>query len=195
MSSTTTKIRKHKVTTKNGNHNDSDKNNNIVDTAAVANNISLPNATAVTNDIIVINGVDDDIDNIDINDEPVTVSGIDKATKDSVKYQLALKLVNKILTNIGKPAIDDLTKFIKIDREDIIKDVNKQSLDEMAPELFQHFDKTKCGYYRKTNNLVINCLRNIMKSIGYDAVYIFRVKGEVVNGRSYTRPHTFYSIK
>ena len=55
-----------------------------------------------------------------------------KITKDSEKYKVALKLVNKILVNLGKDEITDLTDFKDIDREDIIKDVNKKALDGLA---------------------------------------------------------------
>ena len=81
--------------------------------------------------------------------------------KDSNKYKIALQLINKILVNIGKEEIDDLTKFVNIDRDDIIKEVNKTSLEEMDKEIFVLFNKKKCGYYRKTNTLVLNSLRGI----------------------------------
>ena len=118
-----------------------------------------------------------------------------KINKDDDKYKLALKFVNVILTNIGKEEVDDLTKFKDIDREDIIKDVNKTSLDEMSNELFSHFDKKKCGYYRKTEAIVLNCLRGIMKELGYEMIKLKKEKCEEINGRSYKRSHYLYSIK
>ena len=84
--------------------------------------------------------------------------------KNSDKYKVSLKLVNKILVNIGKEEIDELTKFVDIDREDIIKDVNMTTLTEMEGEVFQYFDKMKCGYYRKTGSIVLNRLRGMMKA-------------------------------
>ena len=70
-----------------------------------------------------------------------------KIEKDSEKYQVTLKLLNKILVNLGKEEIDDFTKFKDIDREDIIKDINVEALREMEKELFTvHYDKKKCGY-------------------------------------------------
>ena len=118
-----------------------------------------------------------------------------KISKDDDKYKLALKFVNVILKNIGKEEVDDLTKFKDIDREDIIKDVNKTSLDEMAKELFNHFDKKKCGYYRKTEAIVLNCMRGMMKEVGYEMVNVKKEKSETINNKSYKRTHLLYSIK
>ena len=89
---------------------------------------------------------------------------IDKTTD---KYKILLLFVNGILKNIGKEEIDDLVKFRDIDRLDIIKQENKVLLDEMAPTLFKHFNKNKCGYYRKTKNLPLNCLRGMCKEMGF----------------------------
>lgn len=120
---------------------------------------------------------------------------VNKADKDSEKYKVALKLINKILVNLGNPEVDDLTKFINIDREDIIKEVNQKSLTDMEDELFPLFNKKNSGYYRKTDALVLNCLRGFMKEIGYDMVKKKKEKSETINGKSYKRSHYLYSIK
>ena len=114
--------------------------------------------------------------------------------KNSDKYKVALKFINQILTNLGKEQVDDLTKFVDIDREDIIKDVNKKSLDGMAKELFKHFDKNKSGYYRKTNAIVLNCLRNMMKELGYSLVKKQKGISTKIDGKTYERSHMIYSI-
>lgn len=120
-----------------------------------------------------------------------------KVGKDDDKYKLALKFVNVILKNIGRDEVNDLTEFKNVDREDIIKDVNKVSLDAMANELFDKFNKKKCGYYRKTDAIVLNCLRGMMKEIGYELTFHQKdrwEKNEKVNGKSYKISHSFYSI-
>lgn len=99
------------------------------------------------------------------NDDTRNDKVIDKTTD---KYKLLLKFINSILINIGKSQVDDLTEFKDIDREDIIKDVNKQTLNAMEKELFKTFDKKKCGYYRKTDSIVLNCLRGMCKEVGLD---------------------------
>src|SRR5438477_7069284 len=81
------------------------------------------------------------------------------------KYNIALEFINKILNNINKPKIKELTEFTNIDREDIIKEINIGTLKEMENEIFKFFNKKKCGYYRKTDALVLNCLRSMMKEL------------------------------
>ena len=114
--------------------------------------------------------------------------------KTSDKYKVVLKFINVILSNLGKPTIIDLCDFKDIDREDIIKDVNKTALDDMAEELFSHFNKKKSGYYRKTDAIVLNCLRGIMKEIGHELTYDQKDRYEIIDGTSYKRSHSFYSI-
>ena len=119
----------------------------------------------------------------------------ERVGKDSEKYRVALKFVNRILVNIGKEEVDDLTDFVGVDRDDIIKDVNKKSLEEMEGEIFPLFNKLKCGYYRKTGSFVLNCLRGILKEIGFEMTYTQKEKNEIIGDRSYKRTHSFYSIK
>lgn len=114
--------------------------------------------------------------------------------KSSDKYKVGLKFVNVILSNLGKPSITALTDFKDVDREDIIKDVNRTTLDEMSEELFSHFNKKKSGYYRKTDAIVLNCLRGMMKELGHELTN--KQKGVMVNidGKNYERTHMIYSI-
>ncbi|ARF09926.1 hypothetical protein Indivirus_5_49 [Indivirus ILV1] len=118
-----------------------------------------------------------------------------KVDKDDNKYKVALKLINKILVNIGKDEINDLTDFKDIDREDIIKDVNKEALTGMEKELFPLFNKDKVGYYRKTNAIVLNCLRGMMKEIGFSLVKVQKGKMIQINGKSYEKSCMIYHIE
>ena len=126
-----------------------------------------------------------------MSDNDVTV----KLEKDSDKYKVALKLINKILKNMGKEEVDDITKFNDIDREDIIKEVNKKALDAMNNELFKYFNKKDCGYYRKTDAIVLNCLRGMMKEAGYELVKKQKGVCKEIDGKKYERTHMIYSIK
>ncbi len=116
-----------------------------------------------------------------------------KDTNDT-KKKLMLKLLNKILANIGKEKITDITEFIDIDREDIIKEKNIKSLNEMQNDLFEVFNKSKSGFYRKTDNIVLNCLRGLLKELNYDFVRKCKEKSEYIDGKSYRRKHVYYSI-
>lgn len=118
-----------------------------------------------------------------------------KVNKESIRYKVALKYVNKILANIGKEEIDDLTKFVNIDRDDIIKSVNKDALIGMEKELFPLFNKHNVGYYRKTNTMALNCLRGIMKEIGFELAKAQKGKMVVIDGKSYEKTCMVYCIK
>lgn len=90
---------------------------------------------------------------------------IDKTTD---KYKMVLKFVNKILENLGKNQVDDLLDFKNIDKEDIIKDINKQTLVSMEKEIYQVFDKRKLGNHNrnKVDHYILSVLRAMAKDIG-----------------------------
>lgn len=112
-----------------------------------------------------------------------------------IKRELMLKLLNKILVNIGKEKIDDITEFIDIERDDIIKNKNIKSLNGMQDELFKVFNKKKSGFYRKSDNIVLNCLRGLSKELDYDFIRKCKEKSKYINGKSYRRKYVYYSIK
>ena len=116
------------------------------------------------------------------------VKVIDKTTD---KYKIALKLVNKILENLDKDPIDSLTDFKNIDRLDMIKEINNVSFDAISKELFEYFDKTKCGYYRKKDNRVFNCIRGMCKELELN----FLSKKKTIQKDTINKTHYFYSIK
>jgi hypothetical protein len=112
---------------------------------------------------------------------------IDKTTP---KYKIVLVLINKILQNIGKNQIDDLIQFQNINRLDIIKNCNLITLNEMEKEIFQIFEKKKCGYYRKTDSIVLNCLRSMIKELGLE----FKIKKISKTNKCKIETHYLYSI-
>jgi replication-associated recombination protein RarA len=112
---------------------------------------------------------------------------IDKTTD---KYKIALKLVNKILVNIGKEEVDDLCKFQTIDRIDILNDANKADFEKMSDNIYKLFDKVKCSYYHKKENRVLNCLKYMCKDIGLT----FSSQRRNIQINSINKTHIFYSI-
>ena len=101
-----------------------------------------------------------------------------KDNKDSEKYKVALKLINVILVNSGKETIDDLTKFKDIDKEDIIKEVNKKGFEDMEDELFKNFDKGKCGWYRRkrVDTYILHFMRCMCVDLGLSLEYVEQKK-------------------
>ena len=121
---------------------------------------------------------------------------VQKVGKDHIKYIVLLKLLNAIFVNIGRNPIDDITQFVSISRDDIIKDVNKISLENMESELFPLYDKVKCGYYRKNaEGLVLNVIRGMVKQIGYTTNFVKKDVYVTLDGKSYRKTCTFYKIQ
>lgn len=115
-------------------------------------------------------------------------SKIDKTTD---KYKVFLKFVSAIVNK----KLNDITEFIEVDREDIIKEENKNKLIKMEKELFEHFNKDKSGYYRKTDSLVLNCLRGMCKELGVNLIMIKKNKYDTFNNKVYKRSGYYYTIK
>jgi hypothetical protein len=109
------------------------------------------------------------------------------------KLKIALKIVNKILDNCGKQHIDDLTNFVNVDRQDIIKKENNDYVKEIEDEIFTHFDKKKCNYHQRDNikNIILSYLRGITDDIGFDFTYIEKM----INNGEKRKKHMIYSIK
>ncbi len=121
------------------------------------------------------------------------VNGV-SADKESTKYKIALKLVNCFLINRGKQKITELTEFINIDRDDVIQNDNLLSLRSMEDEIFAHYSKTKCNYYRKSSNTIMNCLRGMLRDLNHKIVFSKKDISESINEKVYRRTHVFYTI-
>ena len=115
--------------------------------------------------------------------------------KNDPKYVIALQFLNHILTNNNKPNINDILDFKDISREEIIKQENLNKLNEMENELYTHFSKMNCSYYRKTDNYVINFLRGMLKELSYKAVKIKKDKTVTIEGTNYRKSFMIYHIE
>ncbi len=115
--------------------------------------------------------------------------------KSDPKYIIALRFINHILINNNKPEIFDILDFKDVTRDEIIKQENLTKLNEMETELYKYFDKDKCGYYRKTDNYVINFFRGMLKELGYKAVVIKKDKTIKIDGVSYRRKFMIYHVE
>lgn len=163
---------------------------NIIETLDVNNITKIYDFTSKLNNEKIDNGktnkvtveTKEKIDNVKINNNV-----IDKTTD---KYKVLLKFTNRILENIGKSQITDMTEFKNIDRIDIVKDANKQILLSMENELFKMFDKKKCGYYTKSNNIVLNVFKRMCKDIGLS----WHIHKTSLSKNNYVKYHSFYTI-
>jgi len=116
-----------------------------------------------------------------------------KTNNDDPKYIVLLKFVNQILTNINKPNITALEQFENIDREEIIKPINMETFSNMENEIFEHFDKVKCGWYsrNKLKNYILTFFRYACGILGYSFTYI----SKNTMSKSVFKTKFFYSIK
>jgi len=117
---------------------------------------------------------------------------------NSPKYKTLLKLLNSILTNIGKPNIASIRDFQNIDRNDIIKKDNLEIFADTEDEIFKVFSKTVCGWYRRnlTKYYILTFIRYACKDINLKFAYkrkdIFEnIKKEETKVR---KTYLFYSI-
>lgn len=93
---------------------------------------------------------------------------------------------------LEKEPIAKLTDFVDIDRLDIVTEQNIEHLETMSEGLFKLFDKKECRYYpKKSKSWVLNVLRGIVKSIGYNLDY---KETRVYKGK-YGRTSLAYQIK
>jgi len=120
---------------------------------------------------------------------------LDKLDKSDEKYKLALKFKNNILVNAQKSEINDILEFKDINRQQIVTQQNLDMLNNIESEIYKLFDKVKCGFYRKSDNYVINCLRGMIKQIGYKIILEQKDKTVNINGESYRKKYMIYHIE
>ena len=124
-------------------------------------------------------------------------NGIEKCKLDDPRYVVLLKFLNCVLTNIGSKNIKKIEEFKDIDREDIIRDVNKILLDgNMGDELYKYFDKAACGWYRRkqTETYILSFLRYSCKNIGYSFEYYQKDIVTQINNKNSRQTRMFYNI-
>lgn len=115
--------------------------------------------------------------------------------KNDPKYVIALQFINHILTNNNKPQIQDILDFKNVTRQEILKQENLDKLNEMENDLYKHFDKMKCGFYRKSDNYVINFFRGMTKQLGYQPIVEKKDNRVTIDGVNYRKTFLYYHIE
>ena len=110
------------------------------------------------------------------------------------KKKYIFKIFNKILANLEKEKISNITQFKKVDRADII--AQNEVFTKMENELFIHFDKIECGWYSRNQIINYNIIffKKAIKILGYKLVIETKVVRSKLNGKKITTTHTMYSI-
>lgn len=112
------------------------------------------------------------------------------------KYNIALKVVNKMLDNMGKEQIDDLLDFKMVNRRDIIKPENKLVIENMEKEIFEVFDKKNCKYYKRNEiqTYPITFLRCLLTDVGFKLISGYNEPYLKIDGLNARFKNTLYTI-
>jgi hypothetical protein len=117
------------------------------------------------------------------------------AINNDPKMVIAMKFINNILTNSNKPEVNVITDFKDVKREEIVTQQNLDILNNMEEEIYKHFDKIKCGFYRKSDSYVLNCFRGMVKQLGHKPVHKEKDKTVNVEGVNYRKKFVYYHIE
>lgn len=142
---------------------------------------------------------DDKDEKIIISNKPVEVKyeivSSDEENDDNEKDKrliIILELVNKILYNIGKNTIADLTEFKLINKNDITK--QKSTYIFMKKKIYLCFSKYNFKINKKNDN-ILHCLEKALESLNYKLICDHKFISFEINGTTYHKPQKFYSIK
>jgi hypothetical protein len=114
----------------------------------------------------------------------------------SDKYIVLLKFLNNIMDKLNRPHITHITEFANINRDDIIREDVGIMFNKMHKELFKHFDKVKCGWYRRnlTNTYILTFLRYACDELNIDFTYKKKEKSQWIGNTSFKKAYIVYSI-
>ena len=79
------------------------------------------------------------------------------------KYNVLLKFLNKLLTNMGKNHIQDAIHFKNIRRNELLTEENDAVYDAMKDEIHKYFGKYNLKYDQKT--MIKHYLITLLKSM------------------------------
>ena len=115
------------------------------------------------------------------------------------KYNIILKIINKLLKAINKEEINDLLHFKNINREELLPHTNIKLLESMENEIFEVFNKKSLAWYSRTTskNYVFNFLRNALCEINFkfENVNITKTRKDPNISGCIVKNHVTYSIK
>lgn len=112
------------------------------------------------------------------------------------KQKIVLKFLNKILVNIGKEEIEDLTDFKDIKREDLLKQKNIDLIETMEKEIFKCFKKGQIDYHRKKTlkTYLLTLIKRMVSHCGFEFRSHRKDINQTVDGELFRRTYTIYEI-
>jgi hypothetical protein len=118
---------------------------------------------------------------------------IKKETQHEQMKRVMLEIINKILAQMNKTQINDLSEFIDIRRDDMVSDKCAEVINDNKKYIFDNcFDRHQCQVYQtKVAHKHISILKGMLKQIGY--VLLSKNHKKMVKG--VYESHTTYSIQ
>jgi len=101
-------------------------------------------------------------------------NNVDIKKKLNNPTDVLLEILNKIYKNIKhNRRIENLSWFINVNREDIIKECNENIINEMEEDILKHFNRANiCWYQRKRiKNYILCFIVNACAVLGYKFDY------------------------
>jgi hypothetical protein len=153
------------------------------------NTVTIPETSSNKNDDVISDN-DHNISQKSI-DQPNDFISPETLSVIEARKKILLVLLNKIMTNINLPKLNQLSDFKNIDRDLIIKDINTRTIDDMSKELSYLFSKPN---KKDTKKYPLNCLKTFAKQIGMNMSYKKRDINITIDGSTYRRTIYEYSL-
>lgn len=111
-----------------------------------------------------------------------------KLNKDTEKYKVVLRYINKMLKEMDKEEVDDICMFKNIDRRELVKIDGNKVVDDSLNDILSVFTKNEIDYARRKrrNNYHISVLKYIISLIGYKLVTIQKKKSNKLQWYEYS---------
>ena len=174
----------------------SKSNNSNIITDINVNNIVSNNDISSNNNNISSNNNDISSNNNDISS--ANIKNMDQNTMVNLliatRKTVFLKLLNKVLENIGKSQISDILDFKNIEQELLIKESNTKIIENMMGEIDITFSKSHAGSKKTAKKYPLNFIKSLAKQINMDLSYKKKDKTILVDGVLYRRSTYYYSL-
>lgn len=108
------------------------------------------------------------------------------------KYNVLLKLLNRILVNIGRQEINDIIEFKNVDRKDLLKEENNKIIEEMEEEIHKYYCKYNLKYGHKSQ--IKHYILTLIKAMCEDIYFQFKSKSVKVKKNNKVLVNAIYDI-
>lgn len=126
---------------------------------------------------------EDDLNNTELNENKSTMGNLykipknkykaqkcDKVTNDSLTYIVTLSFLNELVVAYGKTPITEIIQFKLVSRDDILKPISTEILNNHLDIFVKTFGKSKLRYNERLDHVsyVLTIIKCLTKFCGYD---------------------------